>query len=820
MQSPAGFASFTLFAVIALTRTICAQCTLEWSSMGPQPTLAGSPLQTTLWDPDGAGPLPQRLVIGGENLTAGTVTATQVASWDGANWHGMPALGSGYVAALTVWNGQLVVGGTFTSGGLNHIALWNGTSWQALGPGVPGTVDEMTVWNGNLVVADRVGFSQSTFRTWNGATWSQLPAAPGLDSTVGMVSFQGVLVVAGNGNPTGGVLARWDGTQWLPPIMASSNLSCLAVRSFSLSSSLYVGGSFSSIGGTAAQKIATTSNITTPVWSQVGNGLASPCRSLHVRATSALATAIVATSLGGVDSVMQLVNGTWQPMGQPGSVSRVTYYAGSYHLLPVGSSAASCLRYDGATWAPVTGPGFDGEVRAVTPSGADVIVGGTFTNTPSGPIGRVARWDGTTFTALGSGIVGTSVDALCAGAGNVFVGGTFVTAGGLTANNVARWNGSAWSVLGLGCNDQVLALCRMPNGDVIAGGKFTTAGGAPCSRIARWNGSSWSSLGSGLNGDVRAIAARADGRIFVGGSFTAAGGVACANIAQWDGSAWSSLGTGLQHYVFGLAVLPNSDVIAVGDFLAAGGFPADRVARWNGAAWAAIPSASNDASHVAAVLALPNDDFVVGHGFHTPALPDEGISRWTNSSWQGLGAFAVATTTVTPLVLCLAQRLNGELVVGGRFQTVQGTVSPALATIGSTCLPQVQPFGTGCTAAGPLTLTAEALPWLGAAFRTTTTGIAANSLCIGITGFTAMSVPLAQLLAQGQPGCSLLVSPDFLTVLPIQAGNAHSSLMLANDVALLGMTFHQQTLPLEFNGTGAWIALRSSGALTATIGTL
>jgi hypothetical protein len=89
-----------------------------------------------------------------------------------------------------------------------------------------------------------------------------------------------------------------------------------------------------------------------------------------------------------------------------------------------------------------------------------------------------------------------------------------------------------------------------------------------------------------------------------------------------------------------------------------------------------------------------------------------------------------------------------------------------------------------------------------------------------VIGFTQVAIPLAALLVEGQPGCSLLTTPDITFVLTNGPGTAQSSFALANTPSLLGVTFFQQTIPLEFGGTGALTAVRGSNALAATIGTL
>src|SRR5262245_42605052 len=64
-----------------------AQCDGSWISQSAVPGVSGafgSVNRSTMWDPDGNGPLPAKLVIGGNFLTAGTVLANAIAAFDPA----------------------------------------------------------------------------------------------------------------------------------------------------------------------------------------------------------------------------------------------------------------------------------------------------------------------------------------------------------------------------------------------------------------------------------------------------------------------------------------------------------------------------------------------------------------------------------------------------------------------------------------------------------------------------------------------------------------------------------------------------------------
>lgn len=821
--------------------SVGAQCPLEWTPLGPQRDLTGSGLCTTLWDPDGAGPLPQRLVIGGSSLAAANALGQRVVTWDGTQWEALgPGPGtSGSVRAMVVWNGVLFAAGDFTGGGVTRIAQWNGSAWSPLAGGFPTTIYSLAVWNGTLVAAGYTGSGASlapVIQAWNGTSWAALPAPPTLRAPLALVSYQGLLCVGGRTSTNGGVLERWNGSTWSISILANNWITSLVVKPttvFGGTDTLFAGGFFTTIGVTAASYVAATSGGPTFTWSSLFGGLPSGCKALHVRGYGAGSISYVLTVLTNdtAHAVMQLN----APFGGTASwttidsllVDSVTYFGGVYHAASSNPATAACLRHNGIQWLPVYGPGIDEDVRAVAPFGDDIVVGGRFATIAGVGASAIARWDGTTFHPLGIGMTGAvvgeiGVDALLTLAnGDIVAGGQFVDAGFMNANCIARWNGTAWSTFGAGMNQQVLALAELPNGDIVAGGWFTMADGLPCMRIARWDGSQWQPFGAGANGSVQALAVRQDGVLFAAGGFSSIGGVACNRIAQWDGTSWAPVGTGCNSSVFDLAVRPNGDIVAVGSFTAAGGVAADRCARWTGSAWVAMGAASVDPSAPHAVVALADGDVVVGHGFHTPGNdPDEGLSRWNGSTWSAIGTVSGPATDDVE-VWCIAQRANGEIVVGGDFRLANGVISRNLAAVRSTCAPTAVSYGSGCSsAAGALVLTADTLPWIGASFRATTTGVPAGSICLGVIGLQQIAIPISALLPEGQPGCTLLSSLEALLPLTSGPGTAHSVFALADDPSLIGVPFFQQTLPLGFDSFGAVTSIRSSNALSLVIGTL
>ena len=114
----------------------------------------------TVWDPDGAGPQPANIVVGGVFSSAGTTSVNNIARWDGSGRS--IGLGTGglnpQVVCLGKWDPDgagphpefLVAGGWFTSaGGLpsNRIAVSLGTFWAPLGSGLNRVVACVTSWD-------------------------------------------------------------------------------------------------------------------------------------------------------------------------------------------------------------------------------------------------------------------------------------------------------------------------------------------------------------------------------------------------------------------------------------------------------------------------------------------------------------------------------------------------------------------------------------------------------------------------------------------------------------------------------------------------
>jgi hypothetical protein len=511
--------------------------------------------------------------VGGIFVSAGGLSATNVAWYDGSNWHAMGnGLNGPLVTALTFYGAYLYAGGSFTNTGLGftNLARWDGSAWSAVpGGGANGDVRDIVTDGTNLYVGGLFtnigGIAAAEIARFDGATWTTLGSGiRGFGPRVYRMVWQsnqlyvvGVFSTAGN---TGAAnVARWDGTNWWDlGGQASKGIYDPIAAVLALlpdGTNLYAGGLFPAAGNVVVSNVTRWDGAN---WHALTNGISGSLPGFRAE-VAALATANLNSS------------GT-------------NLYVGG-NFTNAGGVAAQCIaRWDGTNWGPL-GAGVDYTVLALARAASRLYVGGTFTNAGGLASKGLAFWDGTNWFATG-GVNGTNpaVNALAydGNSGNLYVGGTFTAAGAAAATNVALYNGSSWSALGNGVGGAVKALA-FSNGVLYAGGAFTAAGGSPANRIAKWDGSTWSALGSGVIGSpaaaVDAIVISGT-NVFVSGNFTNAGGIVISNLARWNGAAWSALGSGLSK-IGNAMTLAGNDLFVGGDFAIAGDKPAQAIARWN-----------------------------------------------------------------------------------------------------------------------------------------------------------------------------------------------------------------------------------------------
>ncbi|MBL8752782.1 MAG: hypothetical protein JNK15_05730 [Planctomycetes bacterium] len=828
---------------VALCHPSPAQCTNPWVPMQGLPGPNNSVYASAMWDPDGIGPLPPRLVIAGTFLLPGT----RIAAWDAATAMWSP-LGTGLgdtVNSLAVLpNGELVAAGLFLNAGTtpcSRVARWNGASWSPLGSGTNGPVNDLDVLpNGDLVAVGSFtsagGVAANRIARWNGSTWAPFGAGCDLDATCVAVLQNGDVVAGGSFTSAGGIaanqIARWDGATWSALGTGIQGTPYgLHVRP---NGDLVAGGNFTSAGGVPANYIALWNGA---AWSALGSGLnlSSTCMASLPNGDLLVGGAFTQAGGGQARGIARWNGTAWSSLGSGlglnGRAATITVMpngvaaVGGYFFDPGITGGANLAQWDGASWSAVPHSAAfttDGYVRAsVTMPNGDLVIGGQFQLVGNTQARTIARWNGTTWSALGSGLgsYGDWVNALAVlPNGDLVAGGRFTHAGTTVVNYIARWNGAAWSSLGGGMNQDgiVNALGVLPNGDLVAAGSFYYAGGVYCSCIARWNGSVWAPIGGGLTGapppyspNAAALAVAANGELVVAGGFYYAGGVLAQNWARWDGSQWSAMGAGPQTPTC-MLLLPNGDVLA-------GGWDAGAtLQRWNGTTWSNLGAGMN--GPVFALHALVDGDVLVGGRFTTAGGASANrIARWNGSAFAAIGS-GVGSANYD-YVAMLAQRPNGDVVIGGSFGSANGAYAANLARVTTTCPATAAAVGAGCTGSGGANvLAARSLPWLGTTFRSHVDGAAGTTLAVEVVGFSPLGLSLGFVLPQAAPGCTLFASPDVLRAHVTNGGMLDLAMLLPNSPALAGGNFRQQVVPLEFDAQGTLVGASATNALQVVLG--
>ncbi len=308
-------------------------------------------------------------------------------------------------------------------------------------------------------------------------------------------------------------------------------------------SNIYVGGSFTIIGGTPANYIAkydTVNNVWSGLGSGGGNGASSAVTSMVVIGTdlyvggsftqvntgSAQALfanyvarydtetaewSALATDNGG-DGIGKVVITESSMVNTLAVIGTDLYVGGDFNVanrFGTEVTTSNLAKYDTLrrTWsAPGKdgGAGVNGVVRTLAVIGSDLYAGGDFTSAnqggPAVTTNRVARYNPATSTwsGLGSGGgngVDARVNALVASGTDLYVGGEFgvTNVGGATvsANGVARFATAAqtWGALGSGGGNGVdLAVSTMivAGNDLYLGGAFTSANDGASSPVAAY----------------------------------------------------------------------------------------------------------------------------------------------------------------------------------------------------------------------------------------------------------------------------------------------------------------------------------------------
>lgn len=248
-------------------------------------------LQTATTFDDGNG---ERLYIGGrfQFVNAFGQFVQYLARYESGHWVQLPggplSSGSPPVRCMGTFDdgtgAQLYVGGSFTSAGgitANDIARWNGSEWSALsGPngtgtnGIVYTIAEFDDGSGPAIYIGGQftsvgGITANNIAKWNGIEWEALatPQGNGTNAIVyDLMSYDdgdGMSLFVGGGFTTAGgtaakSIAKWNGSNWQPLPSGDFNGSVYVFEQHDdgNGTDLYAGGFFTSVGGLTVNRVA------------------------------------------------------------------------------------------------------------------------------------------------------------------------------------------------------------------------------------------------------------------------------------------------------------------------------------------------------------------------------------------------------------------------------------------------------------------------------------------------------------------------------------------------------------------------------------
>jgi hypothetical protein len=480
--------------------------------------------------------------------------------------------------------GDVYVGGVFTSIGItsgtavscSSVAKWNATTstWSAVISSLIRTS------NPNSTSVYSINVSNLGY-IYIGGTFD---SAQDLSANTFCTSSGADLVRINNYKTISG--SNFVGYMYnnLSSIGTNGIINAIAIHS---SGDVYIGGTFTTVGGITANNIAKWSN-STSTWSAL---IASGSNGVTVSSGTAVVNSIVFDPSGNV-----YAGGTFNTVGGGLTVNNISMWNGSFWsrlkpsaggsldggvtgtnavinamvyyngLLYVGGSFTTIRRYPSIVtdspniaiynlstrnWNGISNQ-LNGDVKslAINTIGTHLIIGGSFTAFGGTSCNKIMKLQLTNYacsivvgSASNNGVNGTVNSLAFDSQNNLYIGGSGITTAYTSSgsvvpvSNIAKLSGSTWSTFGsastYGTSGSVISIKLDASDNLYAVGNFATAAGNVMNNIAKWNNSSstWSSFGSGVNSSITSFGIDSYNTLYAGGySITRAGGLTRSNI--------------------------------------------------------------------------------------------------------------------------------------------------------------------------------------------------------------------------------------------------------------------------------------------------
>lgn len=562
--------------------------------------------------PDGS-----TLYVGGQFTTVDGVTYNRVAAINTSDGTAVSTFnpnfnGNVLALALSSDGSKLYVGGEFTKvGGVtyNKLAAINtasGTAITTFNPNVNGTVESLALSSDGSTL-----YVGGQFTTIGGVTYNRLAAVN---------TSNGTAVSAFNPN-------------------LNASVESLALSSDG--SKLYFGGTFTTVGGVAHNRLAAvnTSNGTAvsafnpSVDNQVQTlALSSDDSKLYVGGYFNNVNSTLRNYIAAVNSS----DGTLVSGFNPNSSSVVrsltlsdddsTLYVAGFQNFLNGTNVSNLVRINSNGSLDTNFfPAIKGTVRAVavSPDLSTVYAGGQFTTVGSATYNRLAGFsasNGAVVSAFNPNVNNTvNAVAVSPDGSKVYLGGLFTTVAGTSRSRLAAVNASNGSIVtsfNPSPNSTVNALTLSSDGSKLyVGGMFSLIGGVGYSRLAAVNtasGTPITTFNPGAGFTVNALALSSDGStLYAGGAFTTIGTTTYNRLAAVNtasGTAITTFNPNLNSTVNSLALTADGSKLYVGGiFTTVGGVTYNRLAAVNTSNGGAISAFNPNVNNTVNALAVSSD---------------------------------------------------------------------------------------------------------------------------------------------------------------------------------------------------------------------